>query len=57
MIIATLEIKRHAHCYTWSEALCSMPYMMGSFMLNAIPGVKFMLIGIHGLKLYAQCYS
>ena len=18
-------MKRHAHCYTWSEALCSMP--------------------------------
>ena len=47
MIIATLEIKRHTHCYTWSEALCSMPYMMGSFMLIALQGVK----------LYAHCYT
>ena len=47
MIIATLEIKHHAHCYTWSEALCSMPYMLESFMLIAIQGVK----------LYAHCYT
>ena len=34
-----------------------MLYMESSFMLNAILGGKFMLIAIHGLKLYAQCYS
>ena len=26
-------------------------------MLNAIQGVKFLLIAIHGLKLHAHCYT
>ena len=26
MLIAINGVKLYAHCYTWSEALCSMPY-------------------------------
>ena len=47
MLFAIHGVKLYAHSYSWSEALCSMPYMMGSFMLIAIQGVK----------LYAHCYT
>ena len=47
MLIAIHGVKHYAHCYTWSEALCSSLYMESSFRLNAIQGVK----------LYAHCYS
>ena len=47
MYIAIHEVKRYAHCYTRSEAICSLLYMELSFMLNAIQGVK----------LYAHCYT
>ena len=45
------RVKLYAHCYTWSEALCSYLYMELRFMRNAIQGGKFRLIGLHGLKL------
>ena len=41
MLIAINEMKRYAHSYTWSEALCSMRYKESSIMLFAILGVKF----------------
>ena len=41
------EVKICAHCYTWSEALCSMQYKE----------LSYMLIAIRGVKLYAQCYT
>ena len=40
-------VKLRAHCYAWSEALCSILYMECSFML----------IAIHGVKFYAQCIT
>ena len=42
MLIAIHELKRYAHCYTWSEALCSMLYQE--------------LIAIQGVKRYVHCY-
>ena len=47
MLIAIHEVKRYAHCYTWSEAICSFLSMESSFML----------IAIHGVKLCAHCYT
>ena len=46
MLIATHGVKLYAHCYTWSEALCSLLYMELSFMRIAIHGVD-----IYGVKL------
>ena len=40
MLIAIHEMKRHAHCNTWSEAVYSMPYKKLSYMLIAIHIVK-----------------
>ena len=47
MFIAEHEVKHYAHCYTRSEAMCSLLYMESSSRLNAIQGVK----------LYAHCYT
>ena len=47
MLIPIHGVKLCAHCYAWSEALCSLLYMDRSFMLNAIQVVK----------LYAHCYT
>ena len=47
MLIPIHGVKVCAHCYTWSEALCSLLCMDCSFMLNALQGVK----------LYAHCYT
>ena len=47
MLIAMQGVKLCAHCYTWSEALCSLLYMESGSRLNAIQGVK----------LYAHCYT
>ena len=47
MLIAIHGVKLYAHCYTWSEALCSLLYMESSSRLNAI----------HGVKLYTHCYT
>ena len=46
MLISMHVVKVCAHCYTWSEALCSLLYMERSIML----------ITIHGVKRYVQCY-
>ena len=43
MLIAMQKVKLCAHCYTWSEYLCSLLYLVGSVML--------------GVKLYAHCYT
>ena len=48
MLIALHVVKLYAHCYTWSEALCSLLYMEQSVMCIAIHGVD-----IHGVKPYA----
>ena len=40
MLIPMQGVKLCAHCYTWSEALCSLLYMECSVMLIAIHGVK-----------------
>ena len=40
-------VKLYAHCYTSSEAICSLLYMEGSIML----------ISIHGVTLYVHYYS
>ena len=45
MLIALHGVKRCAHSKTRSEALCSLLYME----------LSYMLIAIHGVKLYAQC--
>ena len=47
MLIAINEMRRNAHCYTRSEALCSMLYNWGNYML----------IAIHGVMLYAHYYT
>ena len=47
MLNSIHEVKLCAHCYSWSEALCSLLYIDRSFMLNVIQGVK----------LYAHCYT
>ena len=47
MLIAIHEMKRYAHCYSWSEAICSLLNKEGSFML----------IAIHEMKRHAHCYS
>ena len=41
MLVALHRVKRHAQCYTWSEALCLILYK----------GVRYMFITIHGVKL------
>ena len=47
MLITIHEVKRYAHCYTWSEALGSMLYKERSYML----------IAIHEVKLFAHYYT
>ena len=47
MLIAMQGVKLCAHCYTWSEAMCSLLYMECSFMH----------IAIHEVKRYAHCYT
>ena len=47
MLIAIHGVKLYAHCYTWSDVLCSLLYMERRFMLKAIQGVK----------LYAHCFT
>ena len=47
MVIAVQGVKLYAHCYTWSEAICSLLYIEGSILL----------ISIHGVALYAHCYA
>ena len=46
MVNALQGVTIYAHCYTWSEALCSMLYMNSSFMH----------IAVHRVKLYSQSY-
>ena len=46
MLNALPGVKLYAHCYTRSEAICSLQYMKFSIML----------ISIHGVKLHAHCY-
>ena len=41
MLIVIHVVKLYAHCYAWSEALRSIMYMEGSFVLIAINGVKY----------------
>ena len=56
MLIAIQGVKLYAHCYTWSEASCSLLYINGSFMLIAILGVKhYALSYTHGVTRCAQC--
>ena len=40
MINAIQGVKLHAHCFTSSEALCSLLYTKFSVMLIAISGMK-----------------
>ena len=47
MVDAVQGVKLYAHCYTWSEAICSLLYIEGSILL----------ISIHGVALYAHCYA
>ena len=47
MLNAIHGVKLYGHCYTRSEALCSLLYME----------VSFVLFAIHGEKLYADCYT
>ena len=47
MLIVIHGVKLYAHCNTWSVAICSILYII----------LSFMLIAIHGVKLYAQCYT
>ena len=47
MLNALQGFKLYAHCYTRSEAICSLLYIEGSIML----------ISIHGVTLYAHCYA
>ena len=47
MLIAIHGVRLYAYTYTWSDALCSMLYKEGSYML----------ITIHEVKLYADCYT
>ena len=47
MHITVYGVKLYAHCYTRSEAVCSLLCIELSFMLNAI----------HRVKLYAHCYA
>ena len=47
MVNAVQGVKLYAHCYTWSEAICSLLYIEGSILL----------ISIHGVALYAHCYA
>ena len=44
MLNATQGVKLYAHCYTMSEAICSLLYIE----------LSIMLISIHGVKLYAS---
>ena len=44
MLNATQGVKLYAHCYTRSEAICSLLYIE----------LSIMLISIHGVKLYAS---
>ena len=47
MLNATQEVKLYAHYYTRSQAICSLLYIE----------LSIMLISIHGVKLYAHCYT
>ena len=47
MLIAMQGLKLCAHCYTWSEELCSLLYFESSSRLNAKQEAK----------LYAHCYT
>ena len=47
MVNAVQGVKLYAHCYTLSEAICSLLYIEGSILL----------ISIHGVALYAHCYA
>ena len=47
MLIAIHGVKLYAHCYTRSEALCSL----------LCKELSYVLIVIHGVKLYAHCYT
>ena len=47
MVNAVQGVKLYAHCYTWSEAICSLLYIEGSILL----------ISILGVALYAHCYA
>ena len=47
MLIAMHGVKPCAHCYTRSEAICSLLYMQ----------LSFMLIPIHEAKHYAHYYT
>ena len=47
MVNAVQGVKLYAHCYIWSEAICSLLYIEGSILL----------ISIHGVALYAHCYA
>ena len=47
MLFAIHGMKLCAHCYTRSDAICSLLCME----------LSFMLIVIHEFKLYAHCYA
>ena len=47
MLITIYGLKLYAHCYSWSEAFCSLLYKERSNIL----------IAMHGVKLYAHCYT
>ena len=47
MLNAILGVKLNTQCYTRSEAISSLLYMERSIML----------VTIHGVKLYAYCYT
>ena len=47
MLISIHGVKLYAHCYTRSEAMCSLLYME----------LSFMLIATHEVKCSAHCYT
>ena len=47
MIIATQGVRQFARCFKRSDVIHSLLYME----------LSYMLILIHGVKLYAQCYT
>ena len=57
MLIAIHGVKLYAHCYSWSEALCSLLYMECSFMRITIVGVMLFLIVTHGVRLYSHSFK
>ena len=57
MLNATLGVKLYAHCYTRSEAICSLPYIECSIVLISINRVKLYAHSIQGVKLCAHCYT